>query len=924
MHHAVMFPGAMDKEPHRSAARGFSFLAPKVTPPRRDRGVVDRPRLVDLAAQIETRLLTSVKAPLGFGKTTLALAWADTLKERGGQIAWMSLDPEDDDPERFLHYMRQALSRAGDAAGSGSFSSASGSPSIQAHDFLTILINEISDFGDELFLFIDDYHCISHMAVHDHIAFLLRHGPSNFHLILMSRGDLPFSLNSLRVHDQILELDAAQLRFTPAETETFMRRTGAEPGAASAIHAMTQGWAAALRIAALSRMAGPPGSLASAPRSGVLRSLDALLSELLDQLPSRQVDFIEKTSIAERLCAPLCEALSGHANSQAELEALEAQQLLLTRLTDDNVWFGYHQLFRELLLLRLERRSKDVVAGQHRRACRWYAGQSLWTEAVKHALAAGDTDQALLWIEECAMPLVKCGDLFTLLGWERQLQASLTGQPVKLRLAIAWARTLGAPGAGNWQFLDAIEAAVSQEAPEKADEFLWECRAIRSVMFALADDPESAYPLASECLRQPSPDPWMTNGLYNVVRLCHLKAHRWPDFFATPVVPYSGDEIFRNVFVSIYRLALLGLGEFTQLQTASAERHLLEGMQLAETHVGIRSIPVAVPACLLALIRYEQLRLDEALLLSEGRLDIVPFTGFLDAMLHAFYVNAHIALRRGQSERAHALLERAEMLGVAHGWKRLEAAALLERMRLYLSQGRQAEALACLKRIGQTQTTGPAPSDWAPVEMRRYEKLANAHYALANGRFRDAASLFEPLYREALDLGERLSGMRSGTALAIALMLADDSGAAVTVFGEVVSMAAPAGIMASLLDQGPEVAMLIARLREQRPAACEPHAAFLDTLAAACLSHEGREGFPDDAHAQCKAITRRESRILELIAEGKSNKDIARAMGITPETVKSHLKNIFAKLSVGKRAQAVMRAEALGLIRSYRRHTWPG
>lgn len=889
-----------------------SLLATKIAPPSAPtRGAIARERLTALAGEVESHRLTLVKAPAGFGKTTLALAWEKELARNGLHVGWFSADAEDDGEERFLHYLYGAVLRA--SGDTPKLQQVHVHGDLSAEDLRNMLLNHISDLDDEFVLIVDNFHHIKQAPVHAHIAFVLEHAPSNLHLVLLTQEDVPFSLVRLRIQGQFLELNGSLLRFTLDEAQALLGEAGYREQEIGQLHAATHGWPAALRLAMLSpATVGGFGVPGAAPLNAD-QLLRKMIIEWLDNLPPELTEFLQKTTIVDRLCSSLCAELTGSSQAQAILESLEQQQLLITRLDDEGSWFGYHQLLRNALTQRRELHEPGLAPALHQAASQWFARHELWEEAVKHALAGGDIRQAVEWIESCAMPLVRRGELPTLLAWKGQLGAAFLESPLKLKLAIAWAYALAVNSEEHHSFLDAIEAEISRERPDSATAMLWECKAIRAGLLGLADDTEGAYRLAAECAGHPVDDPWMMNTIHNILRFCNLKACRWEAFHATPNAPYSPDEFARNVLSQVYHLLLLGMGKLMQLQFHSARQDLTRAFELSISCVGSDAYFTALTAPSLAQLHYEQLELESAERLLESRLELISTVCTIDSVISAFVVAARIACRRNQFERSHDLLSRAEKFASKRNWPRLEAAILLERVRLHLLEGRkQAEALNCLSRLCQLQSAYPASPDSALADLERYAALAQGYYALANKRFDAAAARFSALHQESAAKGNNYMAVWAGAALALAHFQSQDVAAALRVLSTVIELAAPAGLMATLLDQGPEMAELLARFRDSALGEDKhyAHAHFLDALILA--SHD--QGTLD---TDTTALSTRELGILELVGQLKSNKEISRDLGISLDTVKTHMKNIFAKLSVTKRIEAARRAESLGLIQRH-------
>jgi LuxR family transcriptional regulator, maltose regulon positive regulatory protein len=779
------------------------FLATKIFPPRLPAGLIDRPRLICLAGEAENKRLTVIKAPAGFGKTSLALTWLARLRTQGVLAAWLALDSEDDEPARFLYHLAQALQHACGNVGASAIGLTTAASLVPAHAIVSTLINDLVEVDDEVCIFLDDYHLISLQAVHDAVSFFVENAPSHVHVVICTRTDPPLPLARLRAGNGLLELDGSSLRFDFDETRSFVEHEcpgKLQASGVKSLFASTEGWAAALRISAsvLAR-ASRKQDTALTPASGVSRPFAAYLEDMVKRLPSGMVEFMLRTSILERLTAPLCEALTDVKTSQAMLESIVARQLLLEPMDMDGSWFRFHHLMGEYLHRRLQMQYPDQVADLHRRACKWYASESQWTDAVRHAIAAGDTEEAVTLIGNCAMSLVTKGDLLTLLGWQRQFPARLMRSQVKVTLAIAWGMALAMRFDEARAMLDAIEQDAANSGPDP-ESIHWECQAIRSVVAALGDDAHTALPLAEACLQRPSTDIWSTNVASNVARFVHWKAGNLEALYAVPWIPYSIEEDRRNVFASVYRLCLLGHVEMQQLHFPLAERYFQESLRLAEQHAGPKSIAVALVAPMIGQLRYEEGRLDEAEAMVADLLPVIDAAVLLDSALMAYRLLVRIAVARSDTVQAYALIERAQALAYTRKWDRLSAAALVERTRLNLTEGRTVEAAASAAQLDQL--TAAAAGTSAAPEIATYRGLASAYVAMARGRTQDAADALNAALGTIEGKHGYYLGLRLRTVLALVWMEAGERARAVEILVEVLRAGAPAGLYQSVVDQG--------------------------------------------------------------------------------------------------------------------------
>ena len=888
-------------------------ITTKLIAPRLGAGMIERPRLLDLVAAAESARLIVITAPAGYGKTSFAAAWLARLRGAGHRVGWLTIDAEDDEPARFLHYVVQALLRAAESIDPSAVGLSAETSLIAPQAIVSAIINELAEIDDEMYLVIDDFHWLTDPVIHDTVSFLVTHAPANFHLVLTTRSQPELPLARLRAHGELLEIGAAALRFDADETRHFLEQTCEQrlrPAVISGLHATTEGWAAVLRLAASEIMRGESRGEALAP--GGSRPFAAYVEEMLAGWPDDTVAFMTRVSVLDSLNADLCRAVTGVSASAQLLESTARRHLLLEPLDGQGQWYRFHRLLLDHLRQRLHARHPDEVPALHRRAFGWYAEHEMWTDAARHAIAAGETEQALDWIARCGMTLVKHGDLLTLLGWQRQFPADVMRGQVKLRLAIAWGLALAMRFDEALSMLEQVEQdARADKAAQAQADVLWECQAVRAVVLALSDDTTAALALAEACIERPSADPWNTNVLSNVLRFTRWKAGDPDGVYAAPWIPYSMEQDRRNVFSSVYRHCLLGLVELDQARLDLAERHAHDAMRLAEQHAGPQSSAAAVSAPLLAELLYEQGRYDEAENCIIDRMPMIDVVVLLECVLRSYLMLARIAAARSNIEHAYALLAQGESLGYNRRWDRLVTGVLLERTRLHLAEARLAEASACVVRLERLAELDPMTARCARSEIHRDRDMARAELAGARNRWAEAAGILEGLQRDAQAASNRRLVIQLGSRLAIARMASNDANGALLALRGVLDIAAPAGAYRSVLDAGSEIGHLLELFQASSRCtkALEP---CVERLLAGCKT--AAAGPPGRAAAGSERLSPREHEILSLIAQGQSNKEVARVIGVTAETVKSHMKNIFGKLSVERRAQAVARARSLGLL----------
>lgn len=895
------------------------YLAARLRPPRPARGVIARPRLDALLELVRSRALTVLKAPPGYGKTTVAQSWAEALSGAGARVAWLSLSAQDDHRERFFGALSAAVHRACAGEGASADERVVRELSIPLRHRIEWLVTELSADPDEFFLVLDDFHEITRSDIHQALSEQLRHSPDNLHLIVLSRSEPPLDLAALRAHDAVLELDASMLCFDLAETQQLLRRSQAtpvDPQDAALLHEHTGGWIAALRAAMLgARIHGGAAQLLRR-QPGMLRSVNAVFTALLDSLPPDALDFMQRVSVAERLCAPLAERLSGRRDALAVLQRLERHQVFINALDEAQQWFAFHRLFRDCVLRSAEQRDPALVPALHRLAAGWHAEQRHWPEAIGHALSAGDTALALGWIEQHAMAVVGAGDLLTLLSWERQLRAHLVESPLRLRLAFAWGLSLAMACDKALALLDGVEAQLDQAvgtgaarpgATEQAA-LRRECLALRSVVVCTTGDYELAASLAAQCDASAPLPPWVANALRNVAAAASLHTGQWQQLYgALPVLgesraapwgaacpgPAAGDQT-----AQAYRLSIRGLAELHQGHLEEAAALLEEGLAL-----GAHSPPLAaLPAPSLALLRYLQDRTAEAARLNAEHFEVNKRVAPIEGLYLAYLVAARLARQEGQAIQARHLLDEGESIGAARGWRRVQVTLLQEKLRLCLLDKRHAEAVACAGRIEAL-----AASARSPLERRdfgRAARLVRAWCELADGRYTVALGVLQSLLDEAAAEGRRLDAIGLRTGLALAQLAEGATDRAAASLREAAQGVQATGALRALLDQPvPLASLLQAGLRARAELGAHP---WLEPLLVRLQRSEGAVTAPrgNGSSAPLQALSPREHHILRLLADGQSNKEIARGLGIAPETVKTHVSKIFTKLGAQNRAQA--------------------
>ena len=458
-------------------------LGTKLHVPAMRRRLVPRPRLTDRLRVEPASMprLVLVSAPAGFGKTTLIAQWL-AASERGEgkpagpspRVAWLSLDAEDSELRRFVTHLVAAIQTTSPQVGAEALALLDSDQAGQA--VLVSLVNDLDELAGPTVLALDDYHVIDSPDIHESVTFLLGHLPPQVTIAITTRADPPLPLARLRGRGELLELRAADLRFTAAEADAFLNHVmglDLDPAYVAALEHRTEGWAAGLQLAALSAR-GHTGAGDAAGVAGFIDAftgshrfvLDYLVEEVLNGQPDDVRRFLLDTSVLQQLTGALCDALTGRDDGRQTLEILERGNLFVVPLDDQRQWYRYHHLFADALRARLLAQHQDRVPGLYRAASRWYAEHGMLADAIVEAVAGDDLDRAADLVELALPDLRKHRQDRTLREWLRALPDEIIrGRPLLVTF-LAWTRLSEGDLDGAQMWLDDAERAWEAVHPK--------------------------------------------------------------------------------------------------------------------------------------------------------------------------------------------------------------------------------------------------------------------------------------------------------------------------------------------------------------------------------------------------------------------------------------------------------------------------
>jgi LuxR family transcriptional regulator, maltose regulon positive regulatory protein len=916
------------------------LLRTKLLIPPVRRGLVARPQLLHRLDQSLSRPLTLVSAPAGYGKTTLLSRWARQL---AAPIAWFSLDEEDNDPVRFVTHLCAALEQADPAlfkelaelVRPDRFGGLGAPGSLDAVQ--TALVNRLGSVPRPFVLVLDDLHLVSAHPVHRFLTFLLEHLPPQMHLVIASRADPPLPLARLRARDHLMEIRLAQLRFSLQETARFLSESmglSLEEIDIDTLAARTEGWAAGLQMAASSIQARGDAHRFIAEFKGSNRYvLDYLVEEVFQRQPPGVQAFLLQTSILDRLTGALCDAVTEQGGGQAMLEMLERANLFIVPLDDEREWYRYHRLFADLLQKRLGESQSELASTLHCRASAWHERHGFPSQAVAHALAAGDFERGAQLIETVAEAMLLRSESVTLLRWLDALtEAQLHARP-SLCAYHAWALLMGGSP------LDVVETRLDSMTEDASILAL----PLRAWVSHYRGDVGGAIEQSERALQQlPGNQPFLRG-----LAALNLAAayHTLGDSAASQRVmqevaqaSYDPGNAMIAVSALCYQAGLLR----REGKLREARSLYQQALDLATDGGGDRA-PIASQALTgLAEIARELNELDASERYALEGVALARRWAQAGA-LEAYITIARIRQARGDWDGVAQAIQ--AVREVADGFK---ATDLGHRMADMAEAWMQVLRAATSTGSGQPAAPRPeqgleGPRRWAernglrggidPLaleraddltvrHLRKYEYPVAARLWMAEGRPGDALALLEsalPIAEEANRVGLVI---QYEVLMALAAQSLGQGRRAMQSLERALALAEPEGLVRVFLDEGKPMARLLYEVASQR---IQPEyvgrllAAFPTGDQPSAVSHQSsavrtHHSSPSTQHSLIEPLSERELEVLRLVAEGSSNEEIAQRLVLSLSTVKFHTSNIFGKLAVKNRTEAVARARGLGIL----------
>jgi LuxR family maltose regulon positive regulatory protein len=883
----------------------MTIRATKLQPPVERMPWIKRPRLMEKLRLDEHAFLTVVCAPAGFGKTVVMAQWCRALAERGKPFAWVSLDLSDNDESVFVAHLEAAL-RPWVADRSALVQALQSSPVVALDAVMAELCRATSALSSPVTLFLDDLHCIDNPAVERFVEQLIVDG--GLHLVIASRMVPSLSLGKLRMLGGVTEIGADDLRFDLEDANRFLAgKVGAdpEPGLLVDMVEKTEGWAAGLQLASLQMAAG--GTIAGFSGGG-REVTEFLMQEVFGVLSEDIRDFLLKSALLERFSAESCRAILRCPDAEAMIAAIEARQLFIVRLDQDGHWFRYHQIFRDFLKRQLERQEPLAIAPLHLAAAEWYLEQGAAADAVRHTLLAGDDRRAAAIVERSALPMIadcRFREIEELLA---QLPRRIVGERIRLQFAIIWisvhssqARRATAALARAYALLEADPERGADRGTLPPASIDIELAVLDAAVASTCERFEEARDKAAATLRRLPVSAWFLQAVayniigYNEYALGDIDAGRKSVLSALHAHHRSG-SILGLVICNCYLAAI----ERSAGRLDLSRNYLQAAIGASREQLGPGSYGEALAQTMLMDIAYETGEIAEAEALAETVRPLIEGGVVVLLPIVSVPTYARLLQYRGRNEEALALLARVDA-GEDRIYLRLAAVTMHERVRLLILMERVGEARSVLDHF-RAQLPGELPA-----VLLDFVRLAEARILLAEKKPAAARSLLDELVPSL-----RAGGRSRRLVLALLLLARCGPEREMETLADALRIARAGGFQRLLVDEG---AWLRKPLEALSLGAAKSNAATAEFAQQLLAALEPRAGAEEGGALVAGGLTSREAEVLIRLCTGASNRDLASGLQLSEPTVKWHLKNIFGKLGVSNRLQAVRKAQDYGLVK---------
>lgn len=907
-----------------------SIVTTKLFPPREAGRLLPRDHLIAQLIKARRHRCVLVDGPAGSGKTSLVAAWRRELLALGFDVAWLTLAPDDNEVARWLDYLQASFSQVDPTiSDTASQLMGRGIDSEAVERTLIALVRSVAARPREIVLVLDDLHSLTDAASRWALQWLLDQAPRNLHFVLVGRGAPPVSLSRLRDQQGVFELGFQDLRFSQAESQAFLKdKLGAiDRRTAQRLHELTDGWVAGLQLLSIGWSGKRDPKDAKFVSRGQIQDEQSFTAyfehEILSKLSKAEYALLEAASICNRFCASLCAALLGKEGDSDGIGSLLASLvrqnvfIIPVETSDRETWYRFHPLLGEAMRARLRQHPEAQQLQYHKAAWIWFRDHGYVDEAVRHALSANEAAAAAELLDQYGQDLLARGQFRNMNSLVRQLPEQEIQARVNLRLWMARSQLLARELDACAEGLRRLEADLP--ADDASAQFA--LALVKATLAVACDDTDAAMRVLPQMLHPPEDaDPAAIGGRDNI--LSWLYMHR-ADYelarqiqLTAPATRADGVPLLGSPGGRLQGRCLVGLSYALEGQIIEAERIYRDVLYESEQRGPSCIDPACLAAALLGEALYELNDPSAALQLLEDRVDVLERVSIPDSVLRVLSVLSASHWLAGRRQEALSYLDRLEDYAVSLKLDRLLAYSLGEQVRRHLEQSEFEAAkrkLATLEDIGRTH---PKSGSHLGDEIFIIVARAQVRSDVAVGRYEAAAARLGPLIEacEARGHQQIVAMLQLQNALAAKRRGMREQAGEATLAA--LRLGHRLGLVRSLLDADASALDLIRWCGEEF--GFDALLTFyVERLRDAEVSAQTAAPTPRGDGAESRSalldsLSDRELDVIRLLSQAFPNKKIARALGLSPDTVKWHLKNIYGKLGVAGRDDAVARMRDLG------------
>ena len=887
----------------------------KLFPSRCEGSLLTRDKLLDRLQAGRNNPLTLITGGGGYGKTILAILWRRRLAAQEHDVGWFGITPADNDLSQFVDYFAAAIDLAAPGVGREAITLYNHGSSNAVEMFIAALINDIQQYRRDIYITLDDYHHIKSPVIHNLLQELLAISPANFHLIIISRVKPPLSLERLLAYNRITEINFSDLRLSYEEASTFVAMQGLKIDAKRllALYHRTDGWIIGLQLFCFSLAKKSEFDLKTALKfDGPTGFSQYLEAEVLSQLPTELVDLLVVASNCDKFNAQFSAFITQNDRAVDIIQQLEEENIFILSLDSDDgmQWYRLHPLMRASLAERLAQLPAAEIKTLDQRACKWFLDHDMVPEAVHHAIHSHEYAMAAELVGLCGRQMIREGQLKTLLSWNDQIPAVITKDTLAMQFPIIGALIL------CWRLNEA--SAQLQKLEDSGHSFdekgRIELKMLQAHLCRSKDDTQGILQIV-EGVDNFGDDNFLRGIANNLSSLAYCHAGEYAKARDLQLRLSPSEVDIHQAQRKVVGESMIGLSFAMQGDMLQAEPSYRKAFAAAIRLRGKQSELAAYAASLLSEVLYEVGLWDEARQLLSGLLDVIDHVATPDGMIRSYMTLCRIASQTKHVNEAKSYIEMLEDLGVNTGLDRLVVAALFEGVLLALQEENMTLVEEYLRRMEGIAVGYVDSERCAIAEISIFAELARLRYQFYLEQWDvvlDTAAILVPVV---MKTGRHK--LRIGIELLTVLAL-DELGQrneALDKLAECLSSCKRLGLQRTILDEGEPILSLASELIhrvELAPALCSYIESLIEAVSFESEAHTSRQAAIEDHLIE--PLSKRELDVLQQLPQASTNKKLALLLGISRNTVKWHLKNIFGKLGVVSRDEAVARARDLNLI----------